>query len=210
MSLALFAATFAAGFVYVILPGPAVLALFALTASDGRRAGARFVTGHLAGDILWGAAALAAIIGVSKIGETVFDALGLACGAFLIWLGLKAIFHRADPSAEPVRVRRPLRMGILFGLTNPKAYPVSVATFTALTASFSGEMSFAQAPAMMASAVLGFLVADAILVWTAGLPFVRGLFARRGALITRLVGVTFVAFGVKSVSDALTGFARRS
>ena len=46
-----------------------------------RGAGARFVTGHLVGDVVWATLALAAIIGVSEVGATVFHLLGLTCGA---------------------------------------------------------------------------------------------------------------------------------
>ncbi|MBK9081691.1 MAG: LysE family translocator [Rhizobiales bacterium] len=210
MSPALLAATFAAGFLYIVTPGPAFLALFALSASEGRGAGARFVTGHLVGDVVWGALALAAIIGVSQVGAAVFEALGLACGLFLIWLGAKAIFGAGDATAEPIGKRRPLATGVAFGLTNPKAYPVSLAMFTALTAGFASDITWADAPALMAAAFCGFLAANVVMVFSAGLPAVRRFFARHGTLITRCVGVMFVLFGAKSVADAATSFARRS
>lgn len=210
MSLSLLAATFAAGFLYVISPGPAFLALFALTAAEGRGAGARFVTGHLVGDVTWGAASLASIIGVSAIGPLLFETLGLVCGVYLIWLGVKALLHGGSGRVEPVGLRRPLATGVLFGLTNPKAYPVAAAMFTALTAGFAGRLGFSDAPAMMAAAFVGFVVADVVLVFLAGLPAARRLFARHGDTITRVVGAMFVAFGAKSVIDAGLSFARRS
>lgn len=210
MSSSLLAATFAAGFLYVLSPGPAVLALFALTAADGRRAGARFVTGHLVGDIVWGSAALASIIGVSLIGALVFEALGFLCGAYLIWLGAKAVWRGGGGASEPIGLRRPLATGVLFGLTNPKAYPVAAAMFTALTAGFASQLTFADAPALLASALAGFLAADVVLVFCAGLPAARRLFALHGDAITRVVGVLFILFGVKSAADAALSFARRA
>jgi threonine/homoserine/homoserine lactone efflux protein len=210
MSLALFAATALAGFLYVVSPGPAFLALFALTAAEGRGAGARFVTGHLVGDMTWGALALAAIVGVSQIGAVVFQGLGLTCGLYLVVLGVKAASTRSDAQAEPIGRLTPLRTGVVFGLTNPKAYPVSVAMFTALTASFAGQLRFADAPALMAAALIGFLAADVALVFAAGLPAVRRFFLRHSVAITRWVGVMFVLFGAKSISDAAAGFARRA
>lgn len=210
MSFALLAATFAAGFLYVVSPGPAFLALFALTAAQGRGAGGRFVVGHLVGDVVWGAAALASIVGVSQIGPLVFEALGLACGAYLIWLGWRALRHGGTARAEPVGARRPLAAGVAFGLTNPKAYPVAAAMFTALTAGFAGQLVFADAPAMMGAAFLGFLAADVVLILVAGLPAARRLFLKHGDVITRIVGVMFILFGAKSVADAALGFSRRS
>jgi threonine/homoserine/homoserine lactone efflux protein len=210
MSLALLAATAAAGFLYIVSPGPAFLAVFALAAQEGRGAGARFVAGHLVGDVLWGALALAAIVGVSQIGAAVFDALGLACGAFLIWLGVKAVFSPGGGAVEPVGKRRPLATGVAFGLTNPKAYPVSLAMFTALTASLVADIGWGDAPALMAAAFVGFLAGNVVLVFSAGLPAVRRFFLRHGAIVTRGVGLMFIAFGAKSIGDAATSLSRRN
>lgn len=210
MSLTLLAATAAAGFLYVVSPGPAFLALFSLAAQEGRGAGARFVAGHLVGDVVWGALALAAIVGVSQIGATVFDALGLGCGLFLVWLGVKAIWRPGGADLEPVGKRRPLATGVAFGLTNPKAYPVSLAMFTALTASLVAEISWADAPALMAAAFIGFIAGDVALVFSAGLPAVRRFFLRHGAIVTRGIGVLFILFGARSIADAASGLLRRA
>jgi threonine/homoserine/homoserine lactone efflux protein len=210
MSLALLCATAAAGFLYIVSPGPAFLALFSLSATQGRGAGARFVTGHLVGDLLWGTLALAAIIGVNQIGAIVFEALGLCCGVFLIWLGLKAIFGASTAQGTAVGASRPLATGVIFGLTNPKAYPVSVAMFTALTAGFAGQMHWSDAPYLMVSAFAGFISANILLVFWAGLPAVRRFILSHGQSVTRAVGVIFVLFGCKSVTDAALGFMRRS
>ncbi|RFB79588.1 LysE family translocator [Methylovirgula sp. 4M-Z18] len=210
MSATLLLLTAVAGFLYVVSPGPAFLAVFSLTAVEGRGAAARFVTGHLLGDTVWGTLALAAIIGASQIGAVVFEALGLACGLFLIWLGFKAIFHKAETKAAPVGQKRPLMTGVLFGLTNPKAYPVSVAMFGALVSGFANELHWFDAPYLMTSAFCGFIIADVVLVFCAGLPMVRRFFATHGSVITRAVGVIFVLFGAKSIADAAFSFARRA
>lgn len=190
-----------AGALYVLMPGPAFLALFSLSATQGRLAGARFVSGHLVGDLTWGTLAFAAIIGVNQLGPTLFDLLGIACGLYLCWLGVKALTSKGG-AGGPAGAGRPLMTGILFGLTNPKAYPVSVAMYTALTASYATSLSWNDAPKLMAAAFLGFIAADILLVWAAGLAPVRRVFMRHGTLITRLVGLMFIAFGAKSLWDA--------
>ncbi len=202
MSLMLFLATAAAGFAYVISPGPAFLAVFGLAAAQGRPAAARFVIGHLAGDLTWGALALAAIIGVNQIGPVLFDALGLACGAYLIWLGAKAVMTRKNAKPEAIGADRPIVTGLLFGLTNPKAYPVSTAMFTAIALPFASHLQWPDAPKLLAAAFVGFLLADVVIVFSAGLPVVRRFFTRHGAIVTRAVGLLFIAFGAKSIADA--------
>jgi threonine/homoserine/homoserine lactone efflux protein len=208
MDLALLAAAALAGFVYVITPGPAFLALFALGASKGRGFAVRFMIGHLAGDVFWGALAIAAIVGVSALGPTLFDLLGLACGVYLVWLGIKAIRATDASGAAVAGADNPLWTGVLFGLTNPKAYPVSLAMFGAIVAPFGDRITFAALPSLGFGALLGFVLADAVLLFWIGLPAVRRFFARHGIIVTRLVGVTFVLFGAKSIWDAGRGLAR--
>lgn len=203
-------ATAAAAFLYVVSPGPAFLALFTLAASKGRKAGAWFISGHLVGDISWGALAFAAIIGASQIGPALFELLGAGCGFYLIYLGLKAVTTKKDAPPQTVGARRPLIAGMLFGLTNPKAYPVAVAMFTAIAAPFAGQLTFADAPHLMLAALIGFLAADMALIFAAGLPAVRRFFLRHGVAVTRMVGMLFIAFGAKSVFDAANGALRRA
>lgn len=210
MTIGLFFATIAAAMIYVLTPGPAFLALFALAAREGRLSGTWFVTGHLVGDVLWGTLALAAIVGVNQLGPLLFEALGLVCGAYLVFLGMRAILASGPAGTAVVGARHPLMAGLVFGLTNPKAYPVSVAMFTVLVGHYAGLLTWELAPWVMLVAFLGFILADVILVAVAGLPAVRRFFLTRGLIVTRLVGVTFVLFGMKSVADAVQSFRARA
>jgi threonine/homoserine/homoserine lactone efflux protein len=206
----IYLATAAAAFLYVIAPGPAFLALFTLAASEGRKAGAWFIGGHLVGDVSWGALAFAAIIGVNRIGPLLFEALGAGCGFYLLYLGVKAVMTKSDAPPQTIGSRRPLIAGMVFGLTNPKAYPVAVAMFTAIAAPFAEKLTFAAAPALMLTAFVGFLAADVVLIFAAGLPAVRRFFLRHGVAVTRVVGVLFIAFGARSVFEAVNGALRRT
>lgn len=209
MSFDALAASFAAGFIYGISPGPAVLALFTLTAISGRAHGARFIGAHLLGDTLWCALAILAIVGVSQLGHTLFDVLGVLCGAYLIWLGWQAIRDPGDGTSAPIGAVNPARTGLLFGLTNPKAYPVALAMFTALTAPFAKNLTWADAPAFMGVAMVGFVLAYALLLWMAGWAPVRHVFTRWHRPITRVTGAMFVAFGAKSIIDVALALHRR-
>jgi|SRR5271170_1569593 threonine/homoserine/homoserine lactone efflux protein len=203
-------ATSAAAFLYVASPGPAFLALFTLAAAKGRKAGAWFISGHLVGDITWGALAFAAIIGASRIGPTLFELLGLGCGVYLIYLGFKAVTTKKGAGAPAVGSRRPLIAGMAFGLTNPKAYPVAVAMFTAIAAPFADSLTFDDAPKLMVAAFAGFLAGDLTLIFAAGLPAVRRFFLNHGVIVTRVVGTLFIAFGAKSIYDAAGGALKRT
>lgn len=197
---------FLAALLYVLIPGPAFLALLGIGAGQGRKAGALFMGGHLAGDLLWSTLALIAIVGAKTIGSTVFDVLGLFCGFYLAWIGWSAL--RAKPRGENqplITVERPYRRGLIFGLTNPKGYPVALATFTALLAGSSNALDFHALPALLAVSFLGFLVADIILIGIIGASIVRRFYRRHELAIVRLSGVLFMGFAVQAVWHAAPG-----
>jgi hypothetical protein len=82
--------------------------------------------------------------------------------------------------------------------------------FTAIAAPFAGQLTFADTPRLLLAAFAGFLAADLVLIFAAGLPAVRSFFLRHGVAVTRIVGVLFIAFGAKSVFDATSGALRRA
>jgi threonine/homoserine/homoserine lactone efflux protein len=202
MTLSLFLATLLAGFTYSVIPGPAVLLVFSLAAQHGRVMGAKFLAGHMVGDIVWSSMAFASIVGVSRMGPLLFDILGVGCGLFLIYLGVKAMCAKSIGEAPVLRGQRPYRAGFLFGLTNPKAYPVAVAVFTALIARYTMELSWSTLPLMGLAAWIGIVLGYVVTLFWAGLPLVRRFFLIHGVVVTRIIGVTFVLFGAKSLVDA--------
>ncbi len=209
MTLSLFLATVIAGFTYSVIPGPAVLLVFSLSAQHGRAMGARFLTGHMAGDIVWSSAAFASIVGVSQMGPLLFDILGAGCGLYLIYLGTKAMFAKNIGEAPVLRGHRPYRAGFLFGLTNPKAYPVAVAVFTALIARYAMDLTWSSLPLIGLAAWIGLVLGYVATLFWAGLPLVRRFFLHHGVIVTRVIGVTFVLFGAKSLFDAGRSFHTR-
>ena len=197
---------FMAALLYVLIPGPAFLALLGIGAGQGRKAGALFLGGHLAGDLVWSSLALVAIVGAKTIGTMVFDVLGLFCGFYLAWIGWSALRAKArQDGAAMMAVKRPLRRGLIFGLTNPKGYPVALATFTALLASSSNALDFDALPVLLAVSFLGFLVADIILVAIIGARMVRTFYRRHELAIVRLSGLLFMGFAVQAVWHAAPG-----
>jgi threonine/homoserine/homoserine lactone efflux protein len=209
MTLALFLATALAGFAYVISPGPAFLAVFALAAAEGRTAASRFLSGHLTGDVFWSALAIAALVGANQLGPTLFDLLGIGCGGYLVYLGWKALSTRGEARPEPIGVRRPATTGILFGLTNPKAYPVATAMFTAIALPYANQLTWHDAPVLLLAAFVGFLPGYGLVVFAAGLPRIRRFFAAHQVGITRTVGAMFLLFGGRTLWDAGRGLAMR-
>ncbi|WP_439879346.1 LysE family translocator [Pseudomonas prosekii] len=206
MTPSLLMAVLASGFIYGITPGPGVLAVFGIGAARGRRAGAGFLCGHLLGDVIWCSTALIAIVGAREIGSTAFDVLGVLSGLYLFWLGVRAIrTQRASADQPQGAARQPFWHGILFGLTNPKAYPVAVATFTALLSSRAELLEWSMLPWLIFLSFIGGLLAYAILIGIVGARRVRSMYQRHELLITRLCGVMFIGFAINALAHALPG-----
>ncbi|MGY4662500.1 Threonine/homoserine/homoserine lactone efflux protein [Pseudomonas sp. NFIX51] len=206
MTSSLLLAVLASGFIYGITPGPGVLAVFGIGAARGRRAGAGFLCGHLLGDVIWCSTALIAIVGAREIGSTAFDVLGVLSGLYLFWLGLRAIRSQRSSGQEPQGpARQPFWHGILFGLTNPKAYPVAVATFTALLSSRAELLNWSMLPWLIFLSFLGGIGAYAILIGIVGARRVRTLYQRHELAITRLCGVMFIGFAINALLHAVPG-----
>lgn len=201
----------AAGASYTLIPGPAFLALLAIGAGQGRSAGAWFLVGHFAGDIVWASLALAAILGARSVSPALFEGLGLACGAYLCWLGIRAL--RARPEAQgglTSDARRPLLRGLAFGLTNPKGYPVSLAMFTALLSGSAINLHWSAFPALLAAASCGFILADLVLVALVGTGFIRGFYKRHAMRISQASGILFIGFGLHAIATAVAPWRARA
>lgn len=208
MTPTLFVTAVFAGIVYVVTPGPATLAVLGITAAHGRGRGLLFFLGHGVGDLTWSAAALAALLGASRLGPDLFRLLGIACGVYLVWLGLRALTARGGGPATTIGAARPIRTGMVFGLTNPKAYPFSLAMYGALSVGLGTEIDLTGATMLFLATGLGMVIGDVLTLAWAGLPPVGRLFLRFQAPITRAIGVLFVAFGLKTAWDAAASFER--
>ena len=206
----LITAALSAGFIYGISPGPGVLAVFGIGAAQGPRASAGFLCGHLFGDIVWSALALVAIIGVDAIGALLFDVLGLLSGAYLGWLGLRAVgTRRTIDGTVATQIRRPALHGLIFGLTNPKAYPVAVATFTALLVGKGELLGWTSLPVLVGAACIGSLAAYVILVAVIAATGVRRFYRKHQVAIARLSGILFLGFAANALWHAVPGLLGR-
>ena len=204
---ALLADAAVAGAIVVLTPGPAVIAFLGIGAAQGRREGAKFLIGHLAGDLFWSALALTALVGARLVAPWVFNALATFCGLYLAYLGARSLLARRSASGvSALESRRPLLRGLTFGLSNPKSYPVTLAVFTALLAGQLADFSLGQAPLLLASCFAGFIAADAILVWLVGIGPVRRFYHRHEIWIIRATGAMFLGFAANALWHAWQGW----
>jgi threonine/homoserine/homoserine lactone efflux protein len=161
--------------------------------------------------MLWASLSLTAIIGARTIGTLFFDGLGLVCGAYLCWLGLRSATARPDVyGIVTTAPRRPLLRGVAFGLSNPKAYPVAIAMFTALLTRYASALDRSVFPPLLAAACVGFVAADVVLISVIGAGVVRRFYRRHALWVTRASGVLFLGFGVRAIATAAPGVWQRT
>jgi threonine/homoserine/homoserine lactone efflux protein len=189
----------------IVTPGPDTALTVRNTLRGGRRGGLGTALGVAAGQALWTVAVSAGIAAVLLASAPAFVALRLAGAAYLVWLGLQALwaaFRRGEPgcrgrgrgAAGRLSARSAFRQGLLSNLGNPKM----AVFFTSLLPQFTPDGD-ASLPALLA---LGFVFCAMTLGWLSGYAVLvaraRGLLARPGIRRTLegVTGAALVALGL--------------
>jgi len=174
--------------VVIVSPGPD----FALTVRNSLRdGGLATALGVVTGQLVWALATAAGIAALLVASHPAFVALRIAGAAYLIWLGLAALFHRGWRHELTPRRGSPYRQGLLSNLGNPKM-PVF---FTSLLPQFGA--SFA------ALALHGVTFAVLTLAWLALVARIGRLLGtgRVRRAIDVVSGVVLVTFGLRLATE---------
>ncbi|MEM7598974.1 MAG: LysE family translocator [Pseudomonadota bacterium] len=109
---------------FVFIPGPATLLTVARATTSGTKVGIATGAGITAGDVLH---TMMAVIGISAIiaaSATLFTIVKYLGAAYLVYLGLRAIFDRSPVDLGqgrlPITATQAFRQAILAELLNPK------------------------------------------------------------------------------------------
>jgi threonine/homoserine/homoserine lactone efflux protein len=114
----------AAALVLLLTPGPAVLYIVARSIDQGRRAGLVSMLGVHAGTLVHIAAAAAGVSALLAASATAFGIVKYLGAAYLIYLGVRRLVHRAPVASvdvpAPRRLRRAFLDGVVVNVLNPK------------------------------------------------------------------------------------------
>jgi len=109
---------------FVFIPGPATLLTVARATGSGPRVGIATGAGIAVGDVVH---TFMAVVGLSAIIATsalLFSLIKYAGAAYLIYLGLRAIFEKAPDvpgqAAAPITASKAFRQAVLAEVLNPK------------------------------------------------------------------------------------------
>jgi threonine/homoserine/homoserine lactone efflux protein len=189
--------------------GPMGMLCIRRTLAEGPRAGLAVGFGIASGDALYGLVAALGLVGLSHFMLAHDRPLHVAAGLVLLYLGLRALRHRAPPAdaagTAPLRasragVARAYASALLLTLTNPQTVIMFAALFTTLAP--RGAFSPALALTTVAGVFCGSIVWWCCLV--SGVSLARhALGSRVRAWIDRAVGAGLAVFGLIEMRRAL-------
>lgn len=195
-------AFFAASAVFIALPGPSVLFAIGRALTVGRRDALLSVAGNALGLLVQVAGVAIGLGALVEASATAYTVLKLVGAAYVIYLGIQAIRHRADARlalTAPDKVRpggpwRAVTAGFVVGSTNPK----TIVFFAAFLPQFMNDAAPATPQLLLLGLLFGLLALcqDSILALVAGQA--RTWFARNPERLDHLGvagGVTMVGLG---------------
>jgi len=108
----------------LVIPGPAVLYVVVQGAEQGRRAGLASVAGIHLGTLVHVAAATVGLSALIVASAVAFSVVKFAGAAYLVYVGVRKLLGRDEPSLEPaqarVSYRRAFARGAVVNVLNPK------------------------------------------------------------------------------------------
>jgi len=170
----------AASLLFIQVPGPSLLFTIGRALTVGRREALLSVVGNALGlvaQVVLVAVGLGAVVAASA---GVYTALKLIGAAYVVWLGVQAIRHRADArlamtAGVPRRRGHPVRIGFTVGATNPK----TIVFFVAFLPQFADAAGPVAVQTLLLGAAFGVLAVASDSVWALAAGRARDWFARR-------------------------------
>jgi threonine/homoserine/homoserine lactone efflux protein len=196
--------------VLIAIPGPSVLFTISRALTVGRRAALLTVAGNEMGLCVQVIAVAFGVGAVVERSAQILTAVKLAGAAYLVFLGVQAIRHRASMAEalaaqlRSVTARRAIRDGFAVGVANPKTIVFFVVGLPEFTSSAPGHLPV-QAQMLILGALFPVIALVLDSVWATVAGTARQWFVgspRRLALIGGAGGLVMIGLGV---SVAVTG-----
>lgn len=199
-------------YVLILIPGPSVLFVVSRGVALGRRAALATVIGNTTGLLFQLVLVVVGLGSILASSDTVYTAIKLVGGAYLVILGLRSIRDRkqlavvlAPTAVAPHRLGTIVREGFIVGATNPKGLIIFTAVLPEFIDRSLGHPTLQLATLGVVCAVIAVLSDGS---WAIASGTARAWLGRSPRRLERLSaggGVTMIALGV---GLALTGRRR--
>ncbi len=184
----------------IVTPGQDTALTIRNTLLGGRAAGVFTAVGVSAGQATWTVATSVGIGALLVASEPAFVALKLVGSAYLVFLGVQALWHRGKTlpdvsGGDRVTSRAALRQGVLSNLGNPKMLAFFTSLLPQFASSFAGLLA------------LGLVFCTMTLVW---LSVYSVVVTKAGALLRRarvrrtieaVTGTVLIALGLRLATE---------
>ncbi|MEY2562519.1 MAG: hypothetical protein QOH88_712 [Verrucomicrobiota bacterium] len=190
------------GILLNLTPGPDTLYILGRSIAQGRRAGVASALGISVGSIFHTSAAALGLSAFLATSAWAFAFVKLAGGAYLIFLGLRALLERQPELTMPAHFRHrgagaAFRQGVLTNILNPKV----ALFFLAFLPQFIEATTPSKMPAFL---ILGLTFVTTGTIWCLLLAWFAAAFSERmranatvAAMLNRAVGSLFVFLGLR-------------
>ncbi|MEL7181412.1 MAG: LysE family translocator [Pseudomonadota bacterium] len=186
---------------FVFIPGPATLLTVARATTSGTKVGIATGAGITAGDFIH---TIMAVVGISAIiaaSATLFTIVKYLGAAYLVYLGLRAIFEKTNVDLGqgrlPITASQAFRQAILAELLNPKTALFFLAFLPQFVTPEAGNTVLQLTIFGLIFALIGFFSTIVYSVAAGGL----GNFLRRNPTVLKwqgkVVGTIYCALGVR-------------
>ena len=200
----------AASALLAIAPGPDIVYVLARGISQGPRAGIAAALGFATGCIFHTVLAAVGIAALIRSSELAFDLVRYAGAAYLVWIGIQALRHRASFSMEGAQDTRALstiyRQSVIGNVLNPKVTLFFLAFLPQFVNAGAGNIGLQMAILGVVFMGVTIVVFGAVAIFAAMI----GDWIRRkpsvGERLNVFAGITFIALGIRV---ALPDFAPR-
>lgn len=189
----------------VVAPGPNFIAILHVAASENRRAALMTALGVGVGTFLWATAGIYGLKALFTVLPATALAIKLMGAAYLIWVGVK-LWREAGRMALDMDVTAARQMslfqafmfGLLTNLANPKT-AVFAASLFAVSVPVGAPTWFA---ILSIATIVGISITWYTLLATVGsLDVFARAYNRARAMLLRVTGAIFIAYGVKLIVD---------
>ncbi len=186
---------------FVFIPGPATLLTVARATTSGTKVGIATGAGITVGDIIHTAMAVVGISAIIATSATLFSIIKYLGAAYLIYLGLKAIFEKAPTDLTqgrtPITVQQAFRQAVLAEVLNPKTALFFLAFLPQFVEPANGYVLLQLTVFGVIFALLGFF---ATVVFAVGAGRLGDLLRRKPGVLRwqgKIVGSIYCALGAR-------------
>ena len=184
-----------------IAPGPDIVYVLTRGISQGPKAGIAAALGFATGCIFHTVLAAVGIAALIRSSDVAFNAVRYAGAAYLVWIGIQALRHRASFSIEGATDARALatiyKQSVIGNILNPKVTLFFLAFLPQFVNAQAGHVGWQMALLGVVFMVNTVLIFGAVALFSG---WIGAWIRRKPAIGQRLnvfAGITFIALGIR-------------